>query len=251
MAERLLARPDWASPTDARKATLAALAGCVMAERRPSRVERLLAALAAEPDGSWRRAALLDGAAPKKDAKVKLVYLAAPPAVMPQLLASADAGEREAGERLDAALAWPGKQGVPPPPVVKPLTPDEQARFERGKVVYAQTCGACHQPSGQGLEGLAPPLVDSQWVLGSPQRLTRIVLHGLTGPITVNGVPFAGEMPGLPTLSDDEVAAVLTYIRREWDHAADAVDEQTVARVREATKDRASLWTAKELADVK
>jgi mono/diheme cytochrome c family protein len=101
------------------------------------------------------------------------------------------------------------------------------------------------------MEGLAPPLVDSEWVLGPPDRLARIVLHGVTGPISVNGAVYKMEMPGLPTLSDEEIAGVLTYVRREWEHGADPIDEKMIAAVRKATKDRADLWTEKELLNAK
>jgi mono/diheme cytochrome c family protein len=135
--------------------------------------------------------------------------------------------------------------------VVKPLTAEQQARFEQGRAVYSTVCAACHQPSGQGLEGVAPPLLDSEWVLGSPQRLVRIVLQGVAGPITVNGAAYKGEMPGLSTLGDVDIAAALTYVRREWDHASEPIDEATVAKVRAETTDRAEMWTAAELLELK
>ena len=61
------------------------------------------------------------------------------------------------------------------------LTDEEKKLFEAGKAQYTLICGACHQPNGQGLDGLAPPLVDSDWTTGSPERLARIVLHGVRG----------------------------------------------------------------------
>ena len=69
--------------------------------------------------------------------------------------------------------------------------------------------------------------------------------------ISVNGAVYKMEMPGLPTLSDAEIAAALTYVRREWEHGADPVEEKTISAVREAAKDRADLWTAKELLEIK
>jgi mono/diheme cytochrome c family protein len=134
---------------------------------------------------------------------------------------------------------------------VIPLTPQQQAQFDKGKLVFAQICAACHQPTGLGQDGLAPPLVDSEWVLGSDRRITRIVFQGLTGPITVNGVSFQLEMPALTTLGDEDVAAVLTYIRREWEHNAAPVPVEAVERVRDQIKTRTEPWTAKELMQVK
>jgi len=144
-------------------------------------------------------------------------------------------------------LLPPGKPGVPPPPVIAPLTAPQQAQFDHGKQLYANICGACHQLSGAGQEGLAPPLIDSEWLLGSPQKTVRIVLNGVTGPIKVDGVEFQLEMPALATMNDQDIADVLTYARRDWEHGADPVSADDVKQIREATKDRAATWTAAEL----
>jgi mono/diheme cytochrome c family protein len=223
-----------------------------MAERRAARVVGLLDLVIDESEDSWRRVALLEGMVPKGDpATARPIYLDGQSDVLAALLQSSDTTVRGLAERVAAGLAWPGKPGVPPPPVVVPLTPEQQARFEHGREVFANTCAICHQPNGLGMDGLAPPLVDSEWVYGPPARLARVVLHGLTGPITVNGAQYNMEMPALPTLTDAEVAAVLTYVRRAWEHTADPVGEELVARVRRETEGRAALWTAKELQDVK
>ena len=150
-------------------------------------------------------------------------------------------------ERLGPLLAWNGKPGYTPAPKPAPLTPGQQALFEKGKTIYATICGACHQPNGAGLAGLAPPLLDSEWVLGPVDRPIRIALHGLTGPIEVEGVKWQLEMPGLPTLGDEDLAGVLTYIRREWDHGGAPVQPAEVAKVRAKFADRSSAWTAAEL----
>lgn len=153
--------------------------------------------------------------------------------------------------RVSTRLAWPGKPGVPPPPVVIPLTPPQQAQFDRGKVVFTQLCSACHQPTGLGQDGLAPPLVDSEWVLGTDHRLVRIVLKGLTGPISVGGASCRLEMPSLSALPDEDIAAALTYIRREWEHNAVPVGIDTVQQIRKDIENRNDPWTAEELLDVK
>jgi mono/diheme cytochrome c family protein len=153
--------------------------------------------------------------------------------------------------RLDKTLAWPDKPGVPPPPVVVPLTPAQQGQFEHGKQIYTNICAACHQLSGTGQEGLAPPLVDSEWLLGTPQRTARIVLNGVTGPIKVGGVDYQLEMPGLAAMSDQDIADVLTYARREWEHTGDPVSPDTVHAVREATKERGAAWTSAELMQIR
>ena len=175
---------------------------------------------------------------------VRLIYLDKEPAPLAAWLA--DTKTKSLAERVNARVAWPGKPGVAPPPVVRALTEPESALFEKGKAVYANTCVACHLPNGVGQDGLAPPLVDSEWVLGSPERVARIVMHGVAGPIRVNGVDFNMEMPGLATLTDEEIAAVVTYVRREWEHGADPVTVETVKRIRDAEGER-GMWSAEEL----
>ena len=64
-----------------------------------------------------------------------------------------------------------------------------------GKVVYSTTCAACHQATGEGVEGTYPPLAGSEWVNGDEAKVVRIVLHGLTGPVEVAGETYSGMMP--------------------------------------------------------
>ncbi len=239
------------------------LSSCVLAERRPARVARLLEAAAAQPSENPRQIALVKGIAgldsdPKtKPQPRKLLFLEAAPAALdtlhakagPQLLAplaTASGTPLSLLELADAALAWPGKPGAPTPPPLTPLTPAQQARSDRGKIIYTTLCGACHQPTGTGLEGLAPPLLDSDWLLGSADTPIKIILHGLSGPVPVAGRTWTLEMPPLP-LPDEDIASVLTYLRREWEHRATPVEPADVARIRAAFPARTHAWTAAEL----
>ena len=109
-------------------------------------------------------------------------------------------------------------------------------------------CTACHQPTGTGMDGLAPALVDSDWVLGTPDVLPRIIIHGLSGPIKVNGQAWSLEMPPLgAALNDEQVAGVLTYIRREWEHNGSPISIAEVAKIRAQHKERTKAWTEAEL----
>jgi mono/diheme cytochrome c family protein len=117
-----------------------------------------------------------------------------------------------------------------------------------GASVFANRCAACHQATGLGLPGAFPPLVGSEYVLGEEERVVRIVLHGLTGPVTVQGQAFNGAMPAwADQLSDAEIAAVLTYVRASWGNGAEAVTAEKVARERAATTGRTAPWTVGEL----
>jgi mono/diheme cytochrome c family protein/glucose/arabinose dehydrogenase len=128
-----------------------------------------------------------------------------------------------------------------------PLSAAEEARVASGKERFALLCAACHQVSGQGMAGIAPPLAGSEWVVGSEQRLTRIVLNGVDGPITANGTTFAGEMPPMGAgLDDAAVAEILTYIRNDWGNQASPVETATVTAIRAAAGTRGA-WSVKEL----
>jgi mono/diheme cytochrome c family protein/glucose/arabinose dehydrogenase len=154
-------------------------------------------------------------------------------------LASANAGDLSTrANALLPRLEWPGKPGVA---AVTPLTAEEQARYDAGKVVYQNLCQACHQPDGRGREKLGPPLVGSPFALASDASIPiRIVLNGKEGPV--------GLMPPLGSLlTDDQIAATLTYIRREWGHTASPVAPGDVPPVRRDTATRTRPWTTDEL----
>ena len=146
-----------------------------------------------------------------------------------------DLGTRAAA--LIARVEWPGKPGTV---AVTPLTPAEQQRFTAGQEVYRNVCQACHQPDGRGMDKIAPTLVGSAFALADPDVPVRILLHGKEG--TVGMMPPVGQ-----TFTDDQIAAVLTYIRREWGHSATPIDAATVRAVRAATATRTRPWTEAEL----
>jgi mono/diheme cytochrome c family protein len=156
-------------------------------------------------------------------------------------IAAVTATDSDLGRRAAAVLAridWPGKPGASRP--AAPLTAEEQQRFEAGKQVYESLCQACHQPDGRGREKVAASLVGSAIALGPPEMAARVVLGGKEGTI--------GLMPPLgSTLSDDQIAAVLTYVRREWGQTGSAVDAATIAAVRRQTAGRTRPWTDAEL----
>lgn len=249
LVETLLGSPGWRADAPGRAEVLSAATRCIVAGGGSAQVERLLDRIAAA-DGGPRKvlvealAGLVPEAAPgKTPPKVSPVRLTREP----KLFGGGDAGAEAPLQRASRLFVWPGKPGVPGEAEVVPLTAEEQKRFEAGRDLYAVICGACHQPHGKGQDGLAPPLLGTDWVLGSPERLVRIVLHGLRGPLQVNGQHWEMEMPGLNLLEDAQIAAVLTYIRREWGHTAEPVSPEAVARQRAATAERTEAWTAAEL----
>jgi mono/diheme cytochrome c family protein len=118
-----------------------------------------------------------------------------------------------------------------------------------GQDVYTKSCQACHQADGMGLPGAFPPVRGSEWETGPPEQTVRIILDGMTGPISVAGQTFNGVMPAWrDQLSDAEMAAVATYVRQWRPNDAPPVDAALVARERAASAGRAGKpWTADEL----
>lgn len=152
-------------------------------------------------------------------------------------LANGDSDLAAAAKAVVAKLDWPGKPE--PAATVPPLTAEERARFEAGSELYQNLCVACHQPDGRGRENLAPALAGSVLVNGNEGIPIRIVLGGKEGEI--------GLMPPLNALSDDQIAAVLTYIRREWGNTGTPVTAESVREIRGLTRTRTRPWTNDEL----
>ena len=131
---------------------------------------------------------------------------------------------------------------------------DPAKEFPRGLALYRNICQACHGADGNGVNGLAPPLNNSDWVTGDKKRLAAVALYGLSGSITVSKklykVPeVSGEMPGIASntnFSDEDVAQVLSYIRGSWANSADKVSKEEVATIRLKYKGRQMGFTEKE-----
>lgn len=133
------------------------------------------------------------------------------------------------------------------------LKGEELAAFKRGEEHYVTmaACFGCHGEKGEGIPNLGPPLAKSEWVTGDPERLAKILLHGMSGPVTVNGKVYkpAAAMPGLkhnPALTDAHIAEVMTYIRNSWGNQAKPVEAKLVKKVREETKERTEDYTERD-----
>ena len=124
-------------------------------------------------------------------------------------------------------------QSVPGAGQAAPRAQNRQQQIELGKNVFTQNCAACHQLNGQGLAGAFPPLAGSDFLNADTRRAVGVVLHGLTGPVTVNGKEFSSVMPAL-ALTDDDVANVLTYVYSQWGNNGTTVSVDLVRQVRAA-----------------
>ena len=168
-------------------------------------------------------------------------------AAEPKTEAAAPAAAAPAPAAAAPAAAAPAPAGAAPAPAAA-----GGSSKERGKVVYNTICIPCHQPTGMGLPNMFPPLVGSDWPKAKkPDRLIRMILHGVMGPIKVNGQPFNTPAPMMPgqaaTLSDVQIADVLTFVRAEFGGGASEVTPDQVKAIREAEKARATMWTEAEL----
>jgi len=116
-----------------------------------------------------------------------------------------------------------------------------------GEQVYQSVCAACHQPTGQGLPGAFPPLAGSEFATGDADTMIRIVLGGVSGPLTVKGQKYNALMPPPPGLDDEKIAAVLTFVRSNFGNKSSKVDKAQVAALRPAVTARGKPWTEDEL----
>ena len=115
-----------------------------------------------------------------------------------------------------------------------------------GQQVYERSCINCHKSNGEGIANVYPPLAGSKWVNGDPSIPTQIVLHGLSGEIVVNDVTYNSAMVGwASTLSDDNIANVLTYVRSSWGNKASAVMVEDVKKIREKYPNH-KKWTVSD-----
>jgi len=125
--------------------------------------------------------------------------------------------------------------------------------FELGLKVYNTEgmCVSCHQNSGEGTPGSYPPLAGSEWVTSDPDRLIKIALHGLSGPLERHGVAYSNEMPAQGALLDDRLmAATLTYVRAAWGNEAGPIYADQVSKVRKRFDGKEHTWSTEELAAV-
>jgi mono/diheme cytochrome c family protein len=98
-----------------------------------------------------------------------------------------------------------------------------------GAGVFTKNCSSCHQANGKGQPGVFPPLAGNAVVTGPAAAVIHIVKNGLSGKITVNGTTYNGQMPAWKgTLSDGDIASVITYIRSSWGNHASAVTTSQV-----------------------
>ena len=121
-------------------------------------------------------------------------------------------------------------------------------QLAEGKKNYMMICVACHQPNGMGLPAVFPPIAKTTYVNGATERFAAIVLKGNAGPFVIDGKPFNQIMPGQEAvLTDEKIAAVMTYVRANFGNTAGPVTSDVVIAARKKFADRKTGWTQAEL----
>lgn len=244
--------PQWQIPQASREIFLEMLTTAIVRKREATELTQLLALLDVKKEAfGWKEKAVLTGMSiGGSNSKLEPVKLAAAPAI----LSRTDYGiEPSRLTALAALFEWPGHMAAKTSlPKNNPLSEDDQKLFALGRQHYLTTCAGCHGTDGAGLSRFAPPLAASEWVTGDEKRLALIVLHGMEGPVKVNGKVYNTPdilpvMPAHTTMDDGAITAILTYIRNEWGNEAGPVTRRTVGTTRNTSQGRVIPWTAAEL----
>jgi mono/diheme cytochrome c family protein len=180
-----------------------------------------------------------DPAAPPREREVRSSMLASRPALV--AVARRPVSSAIAPRKVLVRVGWPGKPGMA---AAAPLSAADQTRFAAGQELYKNLCEGCHGADGREQPGATPNIAGAPNVIGEPGIPIRILLHGKEGPVGL--MPAHGE-----SMSDAEIAAVLTYLRRAWGQTASPIDAASVQQIRAATAGRTRAWTPAELGQIK
>lgn len=251
--ENLLSAAEWQHRKPAREIFLETLTSAIVRKRDAGELSTLLAMLDVEEGAfGWREKAILTGMSIQGyGGKVAPVRMRSEPRIFRRADLNIPASQLEG---LASLFSWPGSVSRDTTAnQANELNEEQKEQFTLGRKFYLSSCSGCHGNDGAGLNRFAPPLQGSEWVVGDERRLALIVLHGIEGPLEVNGKRYAEPeilpvMPGHSTLDDAALAAILTYIRNEWGNHAGAVSRRTVGSVRLTNQGRVLPWTAEELA---
>jgi len=205
--------------------------------------------------------ALLMTAAQDENGRVRLEAIAAAswigadkglPIVQAATAKPVDNWIKPVAETAHASLKGRAVEATPKPEYKTDLAGKDKELYLKGAEVFSREghCITCHQENGLGLPAANfPPIAGTTWSQGNEERLIKLTLHGLYGPIDINGTHYPGLVPMTPFkgLTDEEIAAVLTYVRNSFGNKASVITPEKVAAVRAATKDRPSFYSPAEL----
>ena len=250
----LISRGDWKEPSPEQSIFLEMLATSITRKADEGEILSLVNLLHAE-DLSEGNAydAILTGMSMEATTNDSLaaIQVARKPSIFKRQDLGSDVQVRL--QRLQKLFTWPGKaEEEVSEGVESSLSEAEEKDFVLGRTHYLSTCAQCHGVDGRGVRRFAPPLRGSEWVLGDDRRLALLLLHGIEGPIEVLGKTYDAPeilpvMPAHSVMDDNNLAAVMTYIRNAWGNAAPAVSRGTVGSVRHRSQGRVQPWTVEDL----
>jgi len=209
--------------------------------------------------------ALLDKAATDPEGRVRLEAIVAASwipdtAAAKKIVAAASALPLDEWSKNAAQTASDRLAGVaeaelidhPVLPAPKYLSDAGKKKFLAGQDIYFREghCVTCHQPNGKGLDPAFPSIEKSPWVTDDADRLIKLTLYGLMGPLEVNGKKYDGLVPMTPfggMLKDEEIASVLTFVRNSFGNKADPIEAAQVKKIRDANPGRMMFYNTDEL----
>ncbi|MGB5369429.1 MAG: c-type cytochrome, partial [Flavobacteriaceae bacterium] len=241
----LLSRPAWKTYDQSHEIFTEMLATAIANKGEHQEIEQLfrIAGSSPGPDQIWIKEALFNGIINSRGSNDsgELVL-----DQMPDLLSRS-----EVPDALTRKLNWPGK------PVKEKMASDttfeiDSKVYAMGRQKFLNLCANCHGTQGEGMARFAPPLKHSEWVNGPEHKLAMILLHGMEGPITVNGKKYDNPdilpvMPSFSTLQNEDIAAIATYIRNSWGNVQPPISSRTVWQIRFRTQGQITPWKASEL----
>lgn len=246
----LLDQPGWQQFSGDKEIAIEQLAASVAAKRDPDELTGMLQLLNTV-HFNWKQRAMVSGLSfhnlPSDSAGIALQQV-------PEIF-SKSFEDNELENKLSKVVAlfnWPGKESLDPDESTDSLFDRNPEVIARGRNLYITICASCHGNDGQGMNRFAPPLSNSEWVLGDPERLSKILLHGMEGAVEVNNKIYDAPeilpiMPAFATTPPEDLAAIMTYIRQEWGHNASPVNPGMVGRIRVLSQGKITPWTVEEL----
>lgn len=244
--------PSWEIHDPGKEIFIDLLTAAIIRKGNSTEIKGLLSMVeSGEGPFNWKQQAILNAMAIQgTDPRIKPVKLTGAPA----LIARPAVDELNKGRIEDAMqlFDWPGQIKRTTGASGSLLNEAERQLFVKGRSLYLNSCAGCHGTDGVGISRFAPTLRGSSWVTGNEKRLALLVLHGLEGPIEVNGKIYDTPeilpvMPSHSTMDDGDILAILTYVRNEWGNQGGPVNRNLIGRTRHTTQGRVMPWTAEEL----
>ena len=257
--QALTTDPAWSEPSPGARSLVHALCAAVMREGEGTKIRLLLSLLTnLQRKDFWMQDSLISGLSQgvRGRGRRSVIFDKQPPE-LGQLAGLSDRRYPALVNELESVFAWPGHRDealASGRGVVQDRSAEDEAIHQAGRELFVSICAGCHGMNGEGVKPMAPPLAGSEWVLGEPSRLVRIILQGMEGAVSVAGrryqVPdILPGMPPLAVLDDGQVATIANYLRTTWEHDAAAISPALVDRVRSTYRQRETPWTSAELLD--